>query len=42
MDKKISDVQKRIDEKKQEELKTPQTVAETTQPQTSEAESSSN
>lgn len=42
MDKKISDVQKRIDEKKQEELKMPQTVAETTQPHTSEAESSSN
>ena len=40
MDKKLSDVQKRIDEKEKEELKAAQTAAQTTQQQTSEAETS--
>ena len=41
MDKKLSDVQKRIDEKEKEELKAAQSEAQTTQPKTSETESSS-
>ena len=41
MDKKLSDVQKRIDEKEKEELKAAQTAAQTIQQQTSEAKSSS-
>ena len=40
MDKKLSDVQKRIDEKEKEELKAAQTAAQTTRQQTSEAETS--
>lgn len=41
MDKKLSDVQKRIDEKEKEESKAAQSEAQTTQPKTSETESSS-
>ena len=41
MDKKLNDVQKRIDEKEKEELKAAQSEAQTTQPKTSETESSS-
>lgn len=41
MDKKLSDVQKRIDEKEKEESKVAQSEAQTTQPKTSETESSS-
>lgn len=41
MDKKLSDVQKRIDEKEKEESKEAQSEAQTTQPKTSETESSS-
>ncbi len=41
MDKKLSDVQKRIDEKEKEESKAAQSETQTTQPKTSETESSS-
>ena len=41
MDKKLNDVQKRIDEKEKEELKAAQSEAQTTQPKTSETETSS-
>lgn len=41
MDKKLNDVQKRIDEKEKEESKAAQSEAQTTQPKTSETESSS-
>ena len=41
MDKKLSDVQKRIDEREKEESKAAQSEAQTTQPKTSETESSS-
>mgnify|MGYP000982127517 CR=1 FL=1 len=41
MDKKLGDVQKRLDEKKQEELKASSTAAETTQIPTGETEPSS-
>ena len=41
MDKKLSDVQKRIDEKEKEESKAAQSEVQTTQPKTSETESSS-
>lgn len=41
MDKKLSDVQKRIDEREKEESKAAQLEAQTTQPKTSETESSS-
>ena len=41
MDKKLSDVQKRIDEKEKEESKAAQSEAQTTQPKTSETQSSS-
>ena len=41
MDKKLSDVQKRIDEKEKEESKAAQSEAQTTQPKTSETETSS-
>ena len=41
MDKKLSDVQKRIDEKEKEESKAAQSEAQTTQPKTNETESSS-
>lgn len=41
MDKKLNDVQKRIDEKEKEESKAAQSEAQTTQPKTSEMESSS-
>ena len=41
MDKKLNDVQKRIDEKEKEESKEAQSEAQTTQPKTSETESSS-
>ena len=41
MDKKLNDVQKRIDEKEKEESKAVQSEAQTTQPKTSETESSS-
>lgn len=41
MDKKLSDVQKRIDEKEKEESKAAQSEAQTTQPKTRETESSS-
>lgn len=41
MDKKLNDVQKRIDEKEKEELKAAQSEAQTTQPKTNETESSS-
>ena len=41
MDKKLNDVQKRIDEKEKEESKEAQSEAQTTQPKTSEMESSS-
>ena len=41
MDKKLSDVQKRIDEKEKEESKAAQSEIQTTQPKTSETESSS-
>ena len=41
MDKKLNDVQKRIDEKEKEESKAAQSEAQTTQPKTNETESSS-
>lgn len=41
MDKKLSDVQKRIDEREKEESKAAQSEAQTTQPKTSETQSSS-
>ena len=41
MDKKLSDVQKRIDEREKEESKAAQSEAQTTQPKTNETESSS-
>ena len=41
MDKKLNDVQKRIDEKEKEESKAAQSEVQTTQPKTSETESSS-
>ena len=41
MDKKLNDVQKRIDEKEKEESKAAQSETQTTQPKTSETESSS-
>lgn len=41
MDKKLNDVQKRIDEKEKEESKAAQSEAQTTQPKTSETQSSS-
>ena len=42
MDKKLNDVQKRIDEKKQKEVVPPTATNESTVQQTSESESSSN